>query len=89
MARERLKTMRETQDGFFIAEKDLQLRGPGEWLGTRQTGSTLYKIADLSRDGVLLPQVKACASLLLAQYPEQAQALIERWLKHHMAYGMV
>ncbi len=89
MALERLKTMRETQDGFVIAEKDLQLRGAGEWLGTRQTGSILYKIADLARDIGLMPEVKHCADILLNQYPEHVDALIQRWLQNNMEYGTV
>src|SRR5690606_21140240 len=57
MARERLDTLRQTSDGFAIAEKDLQLRGPGELLGTRQTGLAAFRMADLARDADLLPRV--------------------------------
>lgn len=89
MARERLHTLRDTQDGFIIAEKDLQLRGPGEWLGTRQTGSVMYKIADLGRDGGLVPAVKDCAQILLREHPEDASALIERWLGKNVIYETV
>ena len=80
MARERLDTLRQTNDGFAIAEKDLQLRGPGELLGTRQTGLAAFRIADLSRDADLLPQVHGLADRLLAQMPEVADRVIARWV---------
>jgi ATP-dependent DNA helicase RecG len=70
MARQRLDTLRQTNDGFAIAEKDLQLRGPGELLGTRQTGLAAFRIADLARDADLLPRVHALADRLL----------IDRWV---------
>ena len=69
LARQRLETMRETNDGFVIAEKDLELRGPGELLGTRQTGLAAFRVADLARDADLLPQVHALADRLLADAP--------------------
>tara|TARA_B100001093_G_scaffold133356_1_gene126043 strand:+ start:109 stop:354 length:246 start_codon:yes stop_codon:yes gene_type:complete len=72
--------MRETNDGFKIAEKDLQLRGPGEVLGTRQTGDMVLRIADLQRDGHLLPEIKETAHHIMEQHPETVTALIERWL---------
>ncbi|WP_041500003.1 ATP-dependent DNA helicase RecG, partial [Xanthomonas sacchari] len=65
MARQRLETMRQTNDGFVIAEKDLELRGPGELLGTRQTGLAAFRVADLARDAGLLPRVHALADRLL------------------------
>ncbi len=80
LARERLATMRETNDGFAIAEKDLELRGPGELLGTRQTGLPGFRLADLARDADLLPQVHALADRLLAERPELADAVIARWV---------
>jgi ATP-dependent DNA helicase RecG len=80
LARERLATMRQTNDGFAIAEKDLQLRGPGELLGTRQTGLPGFRLADLARDADLLPQVHALADRLLAERPELADAVIARWV---------
>jgi ATP-dependent DNA helicase RecG len=89
MARERIHTMRDTQDGFVIAEKDLHLRGPGEWLGTRQTGSVVYKIADLVRDSGLITQVKECAQILLEQYPQNITPLIQRWLGDKTVYEAV
>src|SRR5690606_27228131 len=69
MAKSRLATMRDTHDGFVIAEKDLELRGPGELLGTRQTGLALFRLADLARDAYLLPDVHALAERLLQEYP--------------------
>ena len=80
LARERLQVMRETNDGFRIAEKDLELRGPGEVLGTRQTGQLAFRIADLARDAHLLPAVQAVGELMLTGHPQQASQLIERWV---------
>ena len=80
MARQRLATMRETSDGFVIAEKDLELRGPGELLGTRQTGLAAFRVADLVRDAGLLPQVRELADRLLADSPEIADRIIARWV---------
>ena len=80
MARERLDTMRSTSDGFLIAEKDLELRGPGELLGTRQTGLVGFRIADLARDADLLPQAQGIADALLQAAPAVADQLVERWI---------
>ena len=80
LARERLQVMRETNDGFRIAEKDLELRGPGEVLGTRQTGQLTLRIADLSRDADLLPAVQSVGERMLARHPKRAEQLIERWI---------
>jgi ATP-dependent DNA helicase RecG len=80
LARQRLETLRETSDGFRIAEKDLQLRGPGELLGTRQTGLAAFRVADLARDADLLPQVRAIAERLLADSPALADRVIARWV---------
>ncbi|MFZ9310489.1 MAG: ATP-dependent DNA helicase RecG [Arenimonas sp.] len=80
MARERIEVMRQTDNGFLIAEKDLELRGPGELLGTRQTGDTGYRIADLSRDAGLLPEVLHLAERLMQRYPEQSDLLVARWI---------
>ena len=79
-ARARLETMRETGDGFVIAEKDLELRGPGELLGTRQTGLAGFRVADLARDADLLPQVHELAERLLADHPRIAERIVERWV---------
>jgi ATP-dependent DNA helicase RecG len=80
LARERLQVMRETSDGFRIAEKDLELRGPGEVLGTRQTGQLSFRIADLTRDAQLLPAVQQVGERMLAEHPQQTGQLIERWI---------
>ncbi|MCQ4348575.1 ATP-dependent DNA helicase RecG [Pseudomonas stutzeri] len=89
MGRERLAIMRETSDGFIIAEKDLELRGPGEMLGTRQTGLLQFKVADLLRDADLLPAVREAAQTLLARWPQHVSPLLERWLRHGQQYGQV
>ena len=83
----RLKIMRETNDGFKIAEKDLEIRGPGEVLGTRQTGDMQFRIADLQRDAHLLPEVKRMAIKLLQDYETNVDPLIARWLGHSEQYG--
>ncbi|GAB3381301.1 ATP-dependent DNA helicase RecG [Lysobacter fragariae] len=80
LARQRLETMRETNDGFVIAEKDLELRGPGELLGTRQTGLAGFRVADLSRDADLLPQVQQLGAQLLVQAPDVAERIVARWV---------
>ena len=80
MARERLETMRETGDGFVIAEKDLELRGPGELLGTRQTGLAAFRVADLQRDAGMLPLVHDIGERLLEEQPAVAVRLVERWV---------
>jgi ATP-dependent DNA helicase RecG len=80
MARERLEVMRRTSDGFEIAEKDLELRGPGELLGTRQTGIAGFRVADLARDAGLLPDVRRIADLLLHDHPALAERLVVRWV---------
>ncbi|MCK9464354.1 MAG: ATP-dependent DNA helicase RecG [Thiopseudomonas sp.] len=89
IGRERLAIMRETNDGFVIAEKDLELRGPGEMLGTRQTGLLQFKVADLMRDSAMLPAVRDAALELLEHHPQQVDPLLERWLKHGQHYGQV
>lgn len=86
--RERLSVMRETTDGFRIAEKDLELRGPGEVLGTRQTGVMQFKMADLQRDSDLLTRVKSVASQM-QEWPDFADSLVERWLGRGEDYGNV
>lgn len=79
-AKQRLQTLRETNDGFVIAEKDLEIRGAGELLGTRQTGSISFKVADLIRDKHLLPKIDSCATKVAASTPQNIDALIERWI---------
>jgi len=89
IGRERLGIMRETNDGFIIAEKDLELRGPGEMLGTRQTGLLQFKVADLMRDADLLPAVRDAAQALLERWPTHVSPLLDRWLRHGQQYGQV
>lgn len=89
LGRERLGIMRETTDGFRIAEKDLELRGPGEVLGTRQTGEMSFRLADLLRDAPLLPAVQQCARDLLAHHPRAADALLARWVAAREHYARV
>jgi ATP-dependent DNA helicase RecG len=88
-ARERLGVMRETGDGFEIARKDLELRGPGEVLGTRQTGMLQLRVADLQRDQALLPEVSRMADQLLDTYPERVKPLVRRWVGSATRYGNV
>ena len=80
MAKQRMQIMRETSDGFRIAEKDLELRGPGEVLGTRQTGILQFRVADLARDADLLMSIPPAADVLLRDHPDQAEKLIRRWV---------
>ena len=72
--------MRESTDGFYIAEQDLLIRGPGELLGSRQTGLQQLTVADLERDGHLLPQVKSMAEQLVELHPQSVNAIIKRWM---------
>jgi ATP-dependent DNA helicase RecG len=89
MARARLAAIRETNDGFVIARRDLELRGPGELLGTRQTGLAEMRVADLMRDSDLLPAVQAAAETLLTQNPEAVRALTRRWVGSGERYGRI
>ncbi len=89
LARKRLEVMRETNDGFEIARRDLELRGPGELLGTRQTGLAQMRVADLIRDADLLPRVQQAAEVLLARYPDNIAALSARWIAGGEQYGRV
>ena len=88
MGRERLDILRQSNDGFVIAEKDLQLRGPGEVLGTRQAGTIGLRIADLMRDAHLLPEVKSLAEGY-AGYPDKAERIISRWVGDKQAFAKV
>jgi len=87
MAKQRLAIMRETNDGFVIAQKDLELRGPGEVLGAKQTGMVAMKIANLMRDQALFSQVKNAATLIMQEYPKIIQPLIHRWIDQSEKYG--
>jgi len=89
LARERLRVIRETNDGFEIARRDLELRGPGELLGTRQTGLAQLRVADLMRDADLLPRIQQAAELMLASYPDNIAPLTARWIGAGERYGRV
>jgi ATP-dependent DNA helicase RecG len=88
-ARQRLGILRDSQDGFVIAEKDLELRGPGELMGTRQTGQMQFKIASLARDAELLDNIQQTADLFFNQSPEAIAPLIKRWLGESTDYSEV
>lgn len=79
-ARERIAIMRETNDGFVIAERDLEIRGAGELLGTRQTGLAGFRIADLARDNDLLDPVSEAAGVIIELHPQAVAPLIKRWI---------
>jgi ATP-dependent DNA helicase RecG len=80
VSKQRLGVMRASTDGFYIAEQDLLIRGPGELLGSRQTGLQQLTVADLERDGHLLPQVKTMAEQLINLHPQHVDAIIKRWV---------
>jgi ATP-dependent DNA helicase RecG len=81
--------MRRTNDGFEVARRDLELRGPGELLGTRQTGLAQMRVADLLRDADLLPRVQIAAEAILRDWSAHAAPLIRRWVGHAEQYGRV
>lgn len=85
-AQKRLQVLRDSNDGFVIAQRDLEIRGPGELLGTRQTGNAEFRVADLLRDQAIIPEVQRIARHIHQRYPQQAQALIERWLPETVRY---
>ncbi|WP_426785617.1 ATP-dependent DNA helicase RecG [Rahnella variigena] len=85
-AQKRLQVLRDSNDGFVIAQQDLEIREPGELLGTRQTGSAEFKVADLLRDQAMIPDVQRIARYLQQQFPDHAKALIERWLPERVRY---
>jgi ATP-dependent DNA helicase RecG len=89
LARERLGVLRDTNDGFEVARRDLELRGPGELLGTRQTGLMQLRVADLVRDSDLLPGVQAAAETMLDAAPESAELLQRRWIGDGTRFGKV
>ncbi len=88
-AKLRIDTLRNTNDGFKIAQVDLEIRGPGEVLGTRQTGMLQLRIADIMRDQDLIPKVQATAKLIQEEYPQKVDALILRWLGESIEFGQV
>ncbi|PIW61573.1 ATP-dependent DNA helicase RecG [Shewanella sp. CG12_big_fil_rev_8_21_14_0_65_47_15] len=85
-ASQRLNVLRQSNDGFVIAQKDLEIRGPGEVLGTKQTGLAELKIADLVRDQALIPHIQKLANHVMLQAPERVDAIIHRWLGHRQQY---
>lgn len=89
LAKERLHVMRETTDGFQIAQRDLELRGPGEVLGTRQTGDLAFHVADLLRDSEMLPKVQQAADVIIAKYKEIIEPLTRRWLAEKVDFAKV
>ncbi len=88
-AQARLEIMRQTNDGFEIAREDLELRGPGDLLGTRQTGLPALRIADIVRDAELVPMVQKSADLLLQHHEENVNLLIKRWIAERVVFGKV
>lgn len=88
-AKKRLEALRNSNDGFEIAKIDLEIRGPGEVFGTRQTGELQFKIANLMEDQHLLPKVQQAAQTLLESHPEVVDPIIERWIKHAEDYSAV
>jgi ATP-dependent DNA helicase RecG len=86
---ERLSIMRETNDGFAIAERDLEIRGPGELLGTKQTGLLQLRVADINRDQYLFSQVEEAATIMLKEKPENITPMIQRWINQGLQYGNV
>ncbi|WP_430009032.1 ATP-dependent DNA helicase RecG [Methylophaga lonarensis] len=85
----RLKCLRESNDGFVIAQRDLEIRGPGELLGTRQTGLPQFRVADLFDDQDLLMAIGSSADAFLRDYPDQAEQMIKRWFGNKIDFGQV
>jgi ATP-dependent DNA helicase RecG len=89
LSRSRLEAIRQSNDGFVIAERDLELRGPGELLGTRQTGLARMRVADLARDADLLPRVQAAAERLIKSHADRIAPLTARWIGTDDKYGRI
>jgi len=87
VSQKRLQVLRDSQDGFVISEKDLEIRGPGEVLGTKQTGIAEFKVANLMRDRKMIPTVQHYAKALIVKYPDVAESLIRRWLNNREIYS--
>ncbi len=87
ISQKRLQVLRDSQDGFVISEKDLEIRGPGEVLGTKQTGMAEFKVANLMRDRKMIPMVQHYARELMVKYPNVADSLIKRWLNQREIYS--
>ena len=88
-ARERLAALRDSNDGFEIARRDMELRGPGEVLGTRQTGMLQFRVADLARDQGLLDRIPEVAGRLLDENPDLVSRLVRRWIGDADRYAAV
>ncbi|MCK5896912.1 MAG: ATP-dependent DNA helicase RecG, partial [Cocleimonas sp.] len=86
ISHKRLEALRNSNDGFEISRIDLEIRGPGDVFGTRQTGELQFRIADLLRDQTLLPDIQAAAEVIIEQHPEKIQPLIDRWMRTDEAY---
>ena len=84
-----MDVMRQTQDGFEIARHDLEIRGPGEVLGTRQAGMMRMRIADLARDSHLLPQIQLEGKNMIKFHPDCVSKLLHRWIKEGEKYARV
>ncbi len=84
--RKRLSVMRESTDGFYIAEKDLELRGPGQVLGTQQTGLMTFRVADIARDSLMLDDVKDASEEILTSFPEVVEPLVQRWIGERLEF---
>ncbi len=89
LAKSRLAVLRDSNDGFYVAQRDLELRGPGELLGTRQTGLPQYRIADLVRDGSLMPKIQQVANALQSDDSDRESRIVRRWLGGAQRYGKV
>ena len=89
LAKNRLGVLRDTNDGFLVAQRDLELRGPGELLGTKQTGLPEYRVANLVRDAELMPAVQKAAAILASEHHEAERAIVVRWLGDAHHYGKV
>ena len=89
MSRERLDVLRQSSDGFFIAERDLEIRGPGELLGARQSGALQFRIADLLRDQAMLPEVRLASLELMEHHRASADLVVRRWIKDPERVGQV
>jgi ATP-dependent DNA helicase RecG len=89
LARNRLAVLRDTNDGFLVAQRDLELRGPGELLGTRQTGLPQYRVANLLRDAELMPAIQMAAATISNDAPQKAAAIMRRWTGDSTRYGKV
>ena len=89
IGKERLSVLRDSNDGFYISQKDLELRGPGEILGKKQTGLPQYRIANISRDANLMPKVQKTAEIIMKSFPNRTNEIVSRWLGSSEKLGKV